>query len=76
LLHRNSFPVEILPSDLVQVAMMTTYKRKTKRGTMNKCTCMVTAKKSFTKASSLRKASAEYSVHFTTHRDFSKDLKK
>jgi hypothetical protein len=62
-----------LPSDFVQVANMTPYKSKTKKGTTNKEKCIVTAKEIFTEASNLHLLSTQRNLR--RYRDFSKALK-
>jgi hypothetical protein len=65
----------IFASYLVQATNMRTYKRKTNRGTAPRETYIEAAKEVLAKTSSLRKASAKYSVNFMTLQRFCKEEK-
>jgi hypothetical protein len=67
-------PIVILSSDFVQAKNMRTYKRKTNRGTTPRETYMKAAKEVLAKTTSLRKASAKYSINFMTLQRFCKKL--
>jgi hypothetical protein len=67
-------PIVLFAYDFVQAINMRTYKRKTNRGTTPREIYMKAAEEVLTKTSSLRKASAKYSINFMTLQIFCKKL--